>query len=61
MTMAVVKVVSEWDIGLEDILFMEYRGARSATRLALEELGFEETLEELEAEGLIDYKWLEVI
>lgn len=57
----VCKINSEWDIGHEDILFFEYATARQWVRDALADLGFEETLEELEDENLISYEWIEVI
>lgn len=58
---SVCKVISEWDIGHEDILFFEYNTARAWVRNALKALDFEESLEELEDEHLINYEWIEVI
>lgn len=57
----VYKINSEWDIGHEYYVFGTKEDAREFARRALIDCDFEETLEELEDEGLINYEALEVI
>lgn len=49
----VYKVYCEWDIGLNETVFMTAEGAWAAAEQAIEEGGFDSTMEELKDENLV--------
>jgi hypothetical protein len=51
-------VISEWDLGLGDVVFASKDEARAEAKTALESCGIEESLEECEGDGLVSYKQL---
>lgn len=59
--MELVTVNCEWDIGQEGIAFENHRLAVEWVKEALVDCGIEDTLEELEAEGLVNYDTLVVV
>ena len=59
--MNVTTVWCEWDIGISDAVFLNEEVARQHAVLALESCGVEETVEELEEEGLIAFETKEVV
>ncbi len=57
----VVKAFVEWDIGLDDAVFEDMEVARMYVREALANQEFEESLEELEADGLVSFDWVDLV
>lgn len=58
--MYIVKVHSEWNLGIPE-LFTEKSLAQIYVRSALSYLDIEESLEDLEKEGLISYEIVRVV
>lgn len=59
--MNVTTVWCEWDIGISDSVFLNEEVAREHATRALESCGVEETIEELEEEGLLGFETKEVV
>ena len=59
--MKVTRMWCEWDIGCNDDVFEDEDVARKMAEHCLECVGIEETLEELEEEGLIGFEDYEVV
>ena len=56
-----IRVQCEWDIGLENVVYGSEEEAREAVRKILPQHGIEESLEELEDEGLVVYEYVETV
>lgn len=61
MAQSKVKVWCEWDVGLEHTIYASQEEARKDLREILPSHGVEEPLEELEGEGLVGYKPVEIV
>ena len=59
--MIVYKVWCEWDIGLEGVMFASEEAARRDVKAALKDSDVEESLQELEDEGLVSFEAMRVI
>lgn len=59
--MEVVTIDCEWDIGVNESIYATSSLARDAAREALESCGIEESMEELENEGLISFNIVGVV
>lgn len=55
----VYKVRCEWDIGLEEIVFLTYEGAWEAATRGIEEMG--ENVDECQAHGLVGVDTWEIV
>jgi hypothetical protein len=58
--MEVTTFLCEWDIGINDDIFIDEEVARVAVAHALVEMDVHETLEELEDQGLVVFETKEV-
>lgn len=58
---SVVKVLCEWDIGVGDAVYSSVEVAEKHALLGLEYSGIEGTLDELEAQGLISFEWIDIV
>lgn len=54
------RVVSEWDLGIGDVVFGSKEEARTDAAEALTNCGIEESLQECEDDGLVRYEQLKV-
>lgn len=59
--MQVTKLTCEWDIGVNECLWLDPERARKDTRKALKGCGIEESMEELEEDGLVNFEEVDVI
>ncbi|AMO44133.1 nucleotide pyrophosphohydrolase [Ruegeria phage vB_RpoS-V10] len=53
--------ISEWDIGLDGIVYDTVEALKDAQRVALVICGIEDSFEELEGEGLVGFEEIEVL
>jgi hypothetical protein len=56
-----VKFWCEWDIGYENCVFTTEDVCRKHVEQALKDCGIEEPVDELEAEGLVGFEFVNVI
>lgn len=59
--MKVMTILCEWDIGINDNVYATEELAREAAKAALLDCGIEETMDELEDDGLISFESNHVI
>ena len=57
----VIRIWCEWDIGNENIVFSDFDIARQWADQAIKDAGLEESMEELEQDGLIGFKQVQLI
>ena len=59
--MEVITILCEWDIGINDNVYATEELAREAAKTALLDCDIEETMDELEDDGLISFESNRVI